>query len=542
MVNRDWGTTLDSIITLATSIDRRHAERDQERRSHAPFHCAPAARLHDAPRAPPPRRSYEPMQMSRARPPLTPQERKRREEQRRCYYCGEPNHLSAVCPNRRIKPHPSGKNPRFPEVWSPLARTKAIPRATTRCSLPIIVCWNKPRPGHHQGRALVDSGAAMNLIDVDLATRLQLPVSRCDPPRAVMGLDGSPLGSGRILFQTKPLLICLEPNHVETVTFYLTTTPHDPIVLGYPWLTTHEPHIDWTTGTIKQWGRQCIHHQQATPPNRSGPTHVATVRLCHAPQPMPCSLPRTKTPVQDCKPRPLAETTPLRDDVTQKLPEATPRSPLDTTSSLLGVPECYHDLAAVFDKDKAAELPPHRPYDLAIDLLPGALPPRGRLYSLSLPERKAMDEYITASLASGIIRPSTSPAAAPFFFVGKKDGGLRPCIDYRKLNAITKKNRYPLPLLNTAFELLAGATVFTKLDLRNAYHLVRIREGDEWKTGFITPSGHYEYLVMPFGLSNSPAAFQALVNDVLRDMLDQFVFVYLDDILIYSPNLSTHIS
>lgn len=152
-----------------------------------------------------------------------------------------------------------------------------------------------------------------------------------------------------------------------------------------------------------------------------------------------------------------------------------------------------------------------------------------------------MDLYIEESLAAGIIRPSTSPAGAGFFFVGKKDGGLRPCIDYRGLNKITIRNRYPLPLMSTAFEMLQGASIFTKLDLRNAYHLVRIRQGDEWKTAFNTPTGHYEYLVMPFGLTNAPAVFQALINDVLRDMLNKFVFVYLDDILIFSNSFQEHV-
>ena len=109
------------------------------------------------------------------------------------------------------------------------------------------------------------------------------------------------------------------------------------------------------------------------------------------------------------------------------------------------------------------------------------------------------------------------------------------------MNDITIKNRYPLPLISSAFELLKGAKIFTKLDLRNAYHLVRIREGDEWKTAFNTPSGHYEYLVMPFGLTNAPAVFQALVNNVLREMLNSFAFVYLDDILIFSPDEETHV-
>lgn len=183
------------------------------------------------------------------------------------------------------------------------------------------------------------------------------------------------------------------------------------------------------------------------------------------------------------------------------------------------VPQVYHDLGQVFSKARATSLPPHRPYDCAIDLLPGTALPRGRLYSLSEPEREAMEKYISSSLAVGLICPSSSPAGAGFFFVEKKDKMLRPCIDYRGLNDITVKNRYALPLISSALGLLQGAKVFSKLDLRNAYHLVRIREGDEWKTAFNTPAGHYEYLVMPFGLTNAPAVFQALVNDILRDML-----------------------
>ncbi|KAG1926482.1 retrotransposable element [Pimephales promelas] len=207
---------------------------------------------------------------------------------------------------------------------------------------------------------------------------------------------------------------------------------------------------------------------------------------------------------------------------------------------LAGVPREYHDLRAVFSRSRATSLPPHRPYDCAIDLLPGTTPPRGRLYSLSAPEREALEKYLSDSLEAGTIVPSSSPAGAGFFFVKKKDGSLRPCIDYRGLNDITVKNRYPLPLMSSAFEVLQGAKFFSKLDLRNAYHLVRIRRGDEWKTAFNTPLGHFEYRVLPFGLVNAPAVFQALINDVLRDMLNIFVFVYLDDILIFSPSLQVH--
>ncbi len=152
-----------------------------------------------------------------------------------------------------------------------------------------------------------------------------------------------------------------------------------------------------------------------------------------------------------------------------------------------------------------------------------------------------MQKYIEEELSKGFIRPSTSPASAGFFFVQKKDGGLRPCIDYRALNERTVKFRYPLPLVPAALEQLRKARFYTKLDLRSAYNLVRIREVDEWKTAFSTCTGHYEYLVMPFGLSISPAVFQSFINDVFRDMLNRQVVVYIDDILIYSDTLEDHV-
>lgn len=161
----------------------------------------------------------------------------------------------------------------------------------------------------------------------------------------------------------------------------------------------------------------------------------------------------------------------------------------------------------MFRKSRVTSLPPYRPYDCSIDLLPGTSAPKGRLYSLSVPKNQAMRENIQASLKASIVHPSSSPAGAGFFFVSKKDKSLRPCIDYWGLNNITIKNRYPLPLISSAFECLQDAKVFTKLGLRNAYHLVWIHEGDEWKMAFNTPEGHYEYLVRLFRLTNALAFF-----------------------------------
>ncbi len=153
-----------------------------------------------------------------------------------------------------------------------------------------------------------------------------------------------------------------------------------------------------------------------------------------------------------------------------------------------------------------------------------------------------MEEYITEALNSGFIHPSTSPAAAGFFFVEKKDGGLRPCIDYRGLNNVTVKFRYPLPLVPSALEQLRETTIYTKLDLRSAHNLIRIKEGDEWKTVFLTTRVHYEYQVMPYGLANSPTIFQSFINYIFKDLLNQSVVAYIDDILIYSKSEAEHIN
>lgn len=210
------------------------------------------------------------------------------------------------------------------------------------------------------------------------------------------------------------------------------------------------------------------------------------------------------------------------------------------TPDLFNIPWDYHNLQRVFCKGLALALPPHRPYDCSIDPLPGSGLPSSRLFNLSHPEREALEKYIHDSSWAGVIHPSSSPLGAQFFFVQKKDGTARLCIDYRGLNNITAKNKYSLPLISSFFEAVWDATIFTKLDLQNAYHLVQIKEGDEWKTAFKTHIRYFKYLVMPFGLCNTPAVLQALINNVLRDFLYSFVFIYLDNILIYSRNLQEH--
>jgi len=180
----------------------------------------------------------------------------------------------------------------------------------------------------------------------------------------------------------------------------------------------------------------------------------------------------------------------------------------DTKTWKAYVPEWLHKYRNVFSKHKSERMPLQKPYDYAIDFIEGAkLSKPAKVYSLSLVEKNSLDTWIDEELRKGYIRLSTSPIAAPFFFVKKHDGSLRPVIDYRALNAITVKNRYPIPRIADLIESLSKASIFTKIDLRWGYNNVRIREGDEWKTAFITRRGLFEATVMYFGFSNAPATF-----------------------------------
>ncbi|CAD6962302.1 unnamed protein product, partial [Tilletia controversa] len=179
----------------------------------------------------------------------------------------------------------------------------------------------------------------------------------------------------------------------------------------------------------------------------------------------------------------------------------------------------FHDFLDVFRKSSADKLPEHRHYDHKITLQPGSTPTFGPIYSLTDGEHKSLRSYIDEMLDKGFIRPSSSPAGSPVLFVPKSDGSLRLCVDYRSLNNIT---------------------IFSKIDLRGAYNLLRIASGDEWKTAFRTRYGSFEYLVMPFGLCNAPSTFQRFMNDVFRDLQGVSVVIYLDDILIFSENPEDH--
>jgi Reverse transcriptase (RNA-dependent DNA polymerase) len=193
--------------------------------------------------------------------------------------------------------------------------------------------------------------------------------------------------------------------------------------------------------------------------------------------------------------------------------------------NLKDVPEVYHEFADVFSRQKADTLLPHQDCDLKINIDEGAKIPAGSIYPLFKFELKTLQEFIDENLKTGFICPSNSLFRTPVLFIKKKNGSLRLCVDFRRLNAITQKDKYSLSLTSKLLDTLSRAKVFTKIDLKHVYYLIQIATRDEWKTAFHTHYGSFEWLVMPFGLTSAPGSFQRFLNGIFSDLLDVYVII-----------------
>ena len=311
--------------------------------------------------------------------------------------------------------------------------------------------------------------------------------------------------------------------HKETIEAAVTNTGNHDLLLGMDWLQAHNPNIDWTKNKLLL--------------NRCPDTCFTKHRKLEDPT-LGHLLPSLEWEEQYDD---LLEQQYQGIDVSQHimahLQSFFPTVGRTTVSTSLAmnnkqplqdIPQTFQRYRKVFSDEEAQRLPKHQPWDHKIDLIPGQQMSKTSVYRLTPPEKIALKEYIEDGLKRGTLRRSEAPDACSFFFIDKKDRKLRPVQDYRPLNAITRKNVAPIPLIPELIDKLLGARFFTKLDVRWGYNNIRIREGDKWKTTFKTSMGLYESLVMNIGLCNAPATFQTFMDEQFKDLIATgHVVVYL---------------
>lgn len=398
--------------------------------------------------------------------------------------------------------------------------------------------------------AVIDSGSMVNAIDPRLVNKKKLSHRPRERPAKVRSGEGTLYEyNGGMITDEAPLLITVDGDAQDVIFDILPVQGFD-MILGRPWLKKYNPVIDWKDDQLNFGGRPCHHQcpecapgvqgspeqnaQRGPPKNAESEESVTTwIRFTHAVE-GPESLPYDSDDDLD---EVAARRGSPKETKTEQRSGTTPHD--DSLGDLSKVPKEY--LQYSLFRKKIPRLPDHGPYDHEIKLKEGANLKFFKPYHLNPAQAEALREYIEENLKNGFIRESQSPAGYPVLFVPRKgDGKLRMVVDYRSLNDDTIKNRYPLPLIAEMRERIAKAQWFSKLDFPMGFNHIRIKEGDEHKTAFRTRNGHYEYQVMPFGLTNAPATFQSMIDHVLRPFLDRFVFVYLDDVLIYSKSLKEH--
>src|SRR5271163_1772770 len=401
--------------------------------------------------------------------------------------------------------------------------------------------------------ALVDCGGTGEFIDRHYAKSCGFHLLKLSKPIPVYNIDGTPNEAGSVTEVVD--LILWYKNHSERTLFAVSSLGKQKLILGHSWLHKHNPEINWVTGEVKMSRcppRCCAGcRQEARQERISRKAQIRRKESCSSgPTPEFHHDTEDAEDAEDCldqgdrifatgifPPSPQEEIR-ASSTISTRLAEA---FKVNSEATLPSVPDYLQEFKDVFSKQSFDVLPEHKDWDHAIELIPGEKAAGCKVYPLAPSEQKELDLFLKENLETGRIRPSKSPMSSPVFFIKRKDGSLRLVQDYRALNAITVKNKYPLLLISELINKLQGARYFTKLDVRWGFNNVRMKDRDEWKAAFCTNRGLFEPLVMFFGLTNSPATFQTMMDDIFEDMISKGkAIVYLDNILIFNQTLEEH--
>ena len=391
---------------------------------------------------------------------------------------------------------------------------------------------------------LIDSGASECFLSTAFVEKNKIKTRKTKEKLQIQLADGTVRVSHLLVDQACVIV----KDHAEFIDFAVIGLPKYEAILGKPWLNRWNPVIDWKKNSLTwQMGNRTITVQGLQQPH--SPRVVSSLFQRNVTMDL-ISVQRMrklaqKEPVFVIMVRPTNEDSANEENsVIQAQDQCTVAVGNDKTKTPYPkqVQSILDDFADIFPRDLPAGLPPKRDIDHRIDLVPGAEPPHRAPYRMSPKGLDELKNQLKDLTDKGYIQPSVSPFGAPVLFVPKKDGGMRMCVDYRALNRVTVHNRYPLPRIDELLDRLRGARFFTKIDLRSGYHQIRVHPQDVHKTAFRTRYGHFEFLVLPFGLTNAPATFMHLMHSIFREYLDSFIIIFLDDILVYSRGLEEHVT
>ncbi|MCO5604727.1 hypothetical protein L7F22_058897 [Adiantum nelumboides] len=434
---------------------------------------------------------------------LTPKELERYRKENKCFKCGEQGHSYRSCPQR----NPCNEQPRASMVEAP--------KEEVHCKgSPLSYAWGKVK--EHDAFILFDPGSTHNFISLELATKLGVQDFEMGD---AMKADGAFINQEVSITPLIGKLRLHIQGYVDKEDFFISPLKHEDVILGAPWFDRLAASIKFPERKISFKFREKDMYINA---QESG-SSIPLVNDQAFDKSIKSSISAYMIFVKDS----------LNGvDVTQ-VNENGMQVDLELSNFL-------NQFQDVFIEDIPRELPPKRgDDDHMIELIPGSSPPNKPPYRVSQAQQEEIMRQVNELVEKGMVRPSSSPFCSPVLLVQKKDGTYRMCVDYRALNRITIKNRFPVPRVEDLFDKLQGSTYFSRIDLKSGYHQIRIVDEDIVKTAFRTSFGLYEYLVMPFGLTNAPATFNRMMERIFRPHRN-FTGVFFDDVIIYSKTIEEH--